>query len=213
MKEIKKGYRLTDEEEAILRGEIPAEEVQVPSEEKTDRDDPAPVKSMKGKALSALFPLLGLFVLMIAIAYLFMWLLDTPERRQREAEKQQATGQTAEPASGIVIPEEQKAFFTEELALTQEESAAFWPLYVHYCGELEEIRRTIAFQFDKRDSLIASGYSQERLDSMYHSGTQELMNLYTRFSDGFSVLLGEERAGRLMILYDLWNGGRAKLNP
>ena len=213
MKEIKKGYRLTEEEEAILRGETPAEEDPYATKEKGEESDVASAGTKKSRALSALIPLLGLFVLMIAIAYLFMWLLDTPERRQREAEERQAAEQLSEPAAVVGITDEQKAFFTEELALTEEESAAFWPLYIHYCRELDAVHRTIAFQFDKRDSLIASGYSRERLDSMYRSGTEELMNVYARFSDGFSALLGEERTGRLLILYDMWNGGRAKLNP
>lgn len=200
MKEIKKGYRLTREEEAIMRGEIPGSENAGNEPQPENENNP---KKKKGRALGALLPVLIALGMMIGIAYLFMWLVNTPERRAAQAAEQNESKETIEQTAGIpVITEEQKALFQEELSLTEEESAAFWPLYTRFCDDMETIRE------EYRKWTTAQSESSAEPESpaeAYLTANKELNNTKTRYTDAFTLLLGEERASMVLRIYATQN--------
>lgn len=181
MKEIKKGYRLTAEEEKIVRGQAP---------------EPCGGKPRGG---GALLPLLGLFALMIALAWGFLYLVGggkgTPPTERSPTE----------------ITAEQRAVFTEKLHLTAEESAAFWPLYTRLCAELDDARRRSsdgpAPPLPEDSESLPPGASA---DPRAAAG-RPLERTVFRYSEAFAALLGEERAAAVFRLYEEWKG--VKLVP
>ena len=200
MKEIKKGYRLTCEEEAIMRGEIPNSENISNEPQQENENNP---KKKKGKTLSALLPVLIALALMIGIAYLFMWLVNTPERRAAQAAEQNENKQPTEQITEYVsLTEEQKALFTEELSLTEEESTAFWVMYTRFSNDMETIRQEYR-EWIAANSEIAT--ESEGPAEAYLSANKELNETKSRYNEVFTLMLGEERADLVLRIYAAQN--------
>ncbi|MCD8186284.1 MAG: hypothetical protein LUD68_07480 [Rikenellaceae bacterium] len=136
--ELKKGYRLTRQEQQLVEGPWSDPEItdsqnskQVPS---GGAEKP---KRTAARTLGSLLPLLIAFGLMIGIAYLFIWLLHTPERRaERAAREQNQTHEVLETHRNIT----EREFMIRELALTEEELPVFLHLDSLYREQVRQIR-------------------------------------------------------------------------
>lgn len=208
MKEIRRGYRLTTEEESILQRDKSG------TEERDARDngpeisdsDPEPKNNRKRpRALQAILPLLGVFVLMIGIAYFFFYLVSGKHQPPQD----EASVRVPE----LVIPERQKAVFIEELGLSAEESAAFWPVYVRFCTEIEEVGRQHLEWLAKQEKENPSDLSLEEFMNSYTTDYKQFSKTILRYSEAFSALLGEDRVPSVFLLYEEWQGRKSSVNP
>ncbi|MDR0954418.1 MAG: hypothetical protein LBM20_03435 [Rikenellaceae bacterium] len=196
MKTTKRGYRLTEQEEAILRGETPGETETEAKTETETAEDISPEQEPSGKkshAVRALLPLLAMFGLMVGIAYLFVYLI----------------GGQPEPAVDIpevVISPEQKADFVEKLHLSAEEQTAFWPLYTRFCTEIETVRRERLLWLSKQKEKNPSDLPLEDFMETYTVDYKELSRTIQRYSEAFAALLGEERVPTVFLLFEEWQG-------
>jgi len=198
MKEIKKGYRLTREEEAIMRGEIPGAEKAGNKPQQQNENNP---KKKKRKTIGALLPVLIALGMMIGIAYLFMWLVNTPERRAVQAAEQNENAPSIERTTGS-FTEEQKSLFQEELSLTEEESAAFWVVYTRFCNDMETIRQEYLEWTATHSNSPAAPVTPVEA---YLSANKELNKTKSRYTEVFTLMLGEERASIVMQIYAAQN--------
>ena len=209
MKEIRRGYRLTAEEEAILQAGKAAdgEEKDTPAPEQEPRgNDPEQRKSgRKPHALQAILPLLGVFALMIGIAYFFFYLISGKHQPLRE----DASAEVAE----VVIAEEQKVVFGEQLQLTTEESAAFWPVYTRFCTEIETVRRQHLEWLSRQEKENPNDLSLEEFMNSDTTDYKQFNNTILRYSEAFAAVLGEERVPAVFLLYEEWQGRKPTPNP
>ncbi len=187
MKEIKKGYHLTEEEEKIVQNPAPDGETDGLGGHK---------KSRKGGVAA----LLGLFVLMIALAWGFLHLAGgretTPEKIPAELPETE-------------ISAEQKAVFNEKLQLTAEESAAFWPLYIRFCTDIESVgRQHLEWLAGQRSENPENLPLEEFIDS-YTTDYRQFNKTVLRYSEAFAALLGEERVSAVFLLYEEWQGQKS----
>ena len=194
---MKSGYHLTPEEEAIVRGKIPdsGEQAAPDESEKANENESETEKTGVGKAWKALFPLMIALGMMIGIAYLFLYLLNGPAPEKQPGQAELSATETTGTAT---VSGEQTAAFTEILALTEEESAAFWPLYTRFCQEMQQVRRN-------RAEWLGSTPDEQSYDAFldaYLSVFDEHKRIFLRFSEAFAALLGEERTVALLLLHE-----------
>ena len=93
-----------------------------------------------------------------------------------------------------------------KLELTEEESDAFWPLYVYFCRQLKQGREELRLKRPLKESLIAAGATEEEVSEVERIEVERLIKMYGRFSKAFSGLLGESRTDKLMRIYTDWDG-------
>lgn len=186
---MQKGYRLTPEEEAIMRGEIPGD----PSSKETDEQNNQPGKKPKG--VKAILPILVALGMMIGISYFFIFLIGGNPSKEQPATKH---------SQNILISPEQKAVFTRKLDLSDEESAAFWPMYTRFREEMAEIKEKQEKWLSEQGKQSLKTISYPDFILTYTSGYKELKKTTLRFSEAFAALLGEERIPLVFMLYEEW---------
>lgn len=187
------GYRLTPEEESIMRGEIPGQKHE--NKNRNMNHNPSVPKS---KATRALLPVLLALGMMIGIVYFAVFLING----NTDPDKLSNTENTVR----IVVTPEQEALFKEKLPLKEGESAAFWPLYIRFCTEMAEAEKSHSEwskkQYENPENTLPFDEFIEDYTAVYN----HLKNITLRFSEAFAALLGEERAPTVFTLHEEWQG-------
>ncbi len=158
-------------------------------------------KKSRGGGLAVL---LSLFVLMIVLAWGFLHLAGGGETAPEEISAE---------LPETVIPQEQKAAFAEKLQLTQEESAAFWPVYSRFCTEIERVRRAHLEWLARQRSENPQELPLEEFMASYTTDYRQFNKTVLRYSEAFSALLGEERVPTVFLLYEEWQGQKSTEKP
>ena len=209
MKEIKRGYRLTAEEEAILRGEIPSGENGQPEEPPQPQDQPdqpkEKQKSSSRRVIKTIAMLLIAMLLMVGIAKFFLYLIGGWEKDADSVvsdafyfslQKELVHHQFAP------LSEAERVVFMEKLTLTPQEEELFWPEFYLFANLYEQTdsvhRKWVDLVYEKSEEMRAP----EQAIKLYLSANKRHTFLIDRYSGIFSKILSTERMPWVFILHD-----------
>ena len=209
-KELKRGYRLTPEEEAILRGEFPGTGPggeAAPSSSDDGDGDKRGEKTVRQRALRTVFPLLIALAMMIGLAYFFYYLVSgnqSGKNPQTEATDSiyVSVSRQFDTYRFPTLSAEERELFVRKLSLTPAEEEAFWPEFYRFAdrlGQAEAIRQEWTSRLSKGDFRITTpGRTMQQYEALYKTQT----NLVENYSKIFSNLLSPERMPWVFILHD-----------
>ena len=204
-KELKKGYRLTLEEEAILRGEIPgggSPPENTPGSPEENKKSTAGQRTMR-----AVGPLAVALALMIGLAYFFFYLVGGNKDGGKTAESAVdslyvAVSRRFDAYRFPPLQDNERAVFVRKLALAADEEAAFWPEFYRFAdrfGQAEAIREAWTVELAAGDYAIAR---PARVMQQYEALYKTQAHLVDTYSARFSDLLSPERMPWVFILHD-----------
>lgn len=99
------------------------------------------------------------------------------------------------------IKAERIAFITEQLNLTAEEAQQFWPIYNHFTGELEQIRKELR-QIRKNRSQNLDKFTDKQFDESFEAELKLLQRQNELMRDNHQQIRKILSARKVAQLYD-----------
>lgn len=177
-----KNYRLTPEEEALLKS-VSSPESETPK-----------------TRFSSLITLTIILILMIAFGYFVYYMLGTS--REESSEKPDLYKEL-----GLNVPEgedtasvyaRRTAFFTYKLQLSPREAETFWPVYNEYCRERAQLKAERKVIFKDMPSEMDSVAYNDLIDR-YAKISERRGEMLRRYAEEFAKILPYGRATQVFI--------------